>query len=130
MISTHHSFCVLIVDDEPLIRWSMAEILKQKGYTVVEAASASAARAVMSERPFAIDVVLLDYQLPDSNDLKLLEEVRRRVPRSAVILMMSYGTPEVAQSAMKLGAHRVIVKPFDMNEVEALVRAAYQTRLH
>lgn len=127
---TPSSLRVLVVDDEPLIRWSIAEILNQRGFAVVEAPSASGARAVMNASPQAIDVVLLDFRLPDSNDLKLLEEVRRRMPHTAVILMTSYGTPELAQRALKLGAYRVIGKPFDMHEVETLVRSAYQARLH
>ena len=59
---------VLVVDDEPLIRWSLGETLEQSGHAVVEAGDAeSAFRAVSAGGPF--DVVLLDYRLPDSNDL-------------------------------------------------------------
>ena len=50
-----------------------------------------------------IDVVLLDYRLPDSNDLRFLEEVRRRLPRSAVVLMTAYGTSDTVQGAMDPG---------------------------
>jgi DNA-binding NtrC family response regulator len=130
IMPTPYGLRVLVVDDEPLIRWSIAEILNQKGHTVVEASSANGARAVIKDPQQEIDVVLLDYNLPDSNDLTLLEEVRKRRPHSAVILMTSYGTPELAKSALKLGAHRVIGKPFDMSDVETLVRNAYQARLH
>jgi DNA-binding NtrC family response regulator len=78
-----------------------------------------------------IDVVLLDYRLPDSNDLKLLEEVRRRRPGSAVVLMTAYGGPDVVQGALDRGAYCVVDKPFDMHEVEPLVRNAYQAmRIH
>jgi DNA-binding NtrC family response regulator len=130
MTPTHHSLRVLVVDDEPLIRWSIAEILNHRGHTVVEAPSASGAHAVMTDLKEPIDVVLLDLRLPDSDDLKLLAEVRRRMPQSAIILMTSFGTPELAQGALRLGAHRVIGKPFDMDDVETLVRSAYQARLH
>ena len=59
---------VLVVDDEPLIRWSLSETLEQSGHAVVEAGDAEGAlRALSAGRPF--DVVLLDYRLPDSNDL-------------------------------------------------------------
>ena len=125
-----HGLRVLVVDDEPLIRWSIAEILQHRGHTVVQAPSANGALAVMNDLKEPIDVVLLDLRLPDSDDLKMLTEVRRRMPHSAVILMMSYVTPELAQDALQLGAQRVIGKPFDMDDVETLVRSAYQARLH
>lgn len=117
---------ILVVDDEALIRWALSELLRQNGHTVVEAASAGAARAAINESTRAFDVVLLDYRLPDSNDLQLLEEIRRRMPASAVVLMTAHGSPEVVNSAMQLGAYRVVGKPFDMDNVETIVRGAYQ----
>jgi two-component system NtrC family response regulator len=122
---------VLVVDDEALIRWSLSELLRLNGHTVVEAANAGAARAAIDESTRAFDVVLLDYRLPDSNDLTLLEEIRRRIPTSAVVLMTAYSSPEVVTSAIQLGAYRVVDKPFDMDNVEPMVRSAYQAmRLH
>jgi two-component system response regulator HydG len=121
---------ILVVDDEALIRWSLGELLRVNGHTVAEAASAGAARAAIDEST-AFDVVLLDYRLPDSNDLKLLEEIRRRMPESAVVLMTAFGSSEVVTGAMQLGAYRVVDKPFDMGDVEPMVRNAYQAmRLH
>jgi two-component system response regulator AtoC len=115
---------VLVVDDEPLIRWSLAETLKQSGHAVVEAGdAASAMRSVSSEEPF--DVVLLDYRLPDSNDLNLLASIRTLAPASVVIMMTAFGTPEVLTGALKLGAYRVIPKPFEVHEVAALVLEAH-----
>ena len=71
---------VLVVDDEPLIRWSLAETLEQSGHAVVEAGdAASAIRTVSAGDPF--DVVLLDYRLPDSNDLNLLATIRKLTGR-------------------------------------------------
>jgi DNA-binding NtrC family response regulator len=121
---------ILVVDDEALIRWSLCELLRLNGHTVAEAASAGTARAAIDQSA-AFDVVLLDYRLPDSNDLNLLEEIRRRMPGSAVVLMTAFGSPEVVKGAMQLGACRVVDKPFDMGDVEPMVRNAYQAmRLH
>ncbi len=66
-------------------------------------------------------LVLLDFRLPDSNDLKLLSRVRQMAPATHVILMTAYGTPEVMQGALDLGAFRVVGKPFEMNDLAALV---------
>ena len=119
---------VLVVEDEMLIRWSIAETLTQEGHAVVEAGNATAAVQALTEMPEPIDVVLLDYRLPDSNDLGLLATVRRLRPESAVVMMTAYGTPEVTNGALELGAYRVVNKPFDMHGIESLVREAYRSR--
>jgi DNA-binding NtrC family response regulator len=114
---------VLIVDDEPLIRWSISETLAEGGYDVVEKGDAKGARlAVGTGQPF--DVVLLDYRLPDSDDLSLLASIRRMSPTAQVILMTAFGRPEVVRGALDLGAYRVISKPFEMEAIADLVRQA------
>jgi DNA-binding NtrC family response regulator len=127
MANRKPSLSVLVVDDEALLRWSLAEALRCGGHTVIEAASAHEAHDAISGPSESIDVAVLDYRLPDSSDLRLLEEVRRRFPRSAVILMTAYGTPEVVQRALDSGAYRVLTKPFDMHGIAALVSEAYES---
>jgi DNA-binding NtrC family response regulator len=117
---------VLVVDDEALLLWSIAEALKQAGHTVLEATNAGAARDVMSRERGPIDAVLLDLRLPDSNDLQLLEEVRRRLPLSGVVLMTAYGTHELTEAALRLGASAVLAKPFDLHSLEPLLRNAWR----
>jgi DNA-binding NtrC family response regulator len=117
---------VLVVDDEALLRWSIAELLRRNGHTVIEATSANGARDEITRASAPIDVVMLDYRLPDSHDLRLLEEVRRRLPQSAVVLMTAFGTPEMVQDAMERGAYCVLRKPFDMYSVEGLVTEAHR----
>lgn len=128
MNASDPSLRVLVVEDEMLIRWSIAETLAQKGHTIVEATTATAAVQALTETPGPIDVVLLDYRLPDSTGLGLLASVRRLRPDSAVIMMTAYGTPEVASGALELGAYRVVNKPFDMHGLESLVLEAYRSR--
>jgi DNA-binding NtrC family response regulator len=130
-MTTTQPFRILVVDDEALIRWSLCELLRIRGHHVVEAASASDARAALNDDMPPFDVVLLDYRLPDSNDLNLLAEIRRRMPTSAVVLMTAFGSSEVVHGALQLGAHRVVDKPFDMREVEPMVLNAYRAmRIH
>jgi DNA-binding NtrC family response regulator len=124
MVKGSQGLRVLIVDDEPLIRWSLSETLEQSGHAVVEAGDAESALLTLSASlPF--DVVLLDYRLPDSNDLNLLATIRKLTPASAVIMMTAFGTPEVMTGAVKLGAYQVIPKPFEVHEVAALVLEAH-----
>lgn len=127
---TDRRLCILVVDDEALIRWSIAETLGQEGHTVIEARDAASAIEALEDTDEDIDVVLLDYRLPDSNDLSLLANVRRIQPRSAVVMMTAYGTPEVTAGALALGAYRVVGKPFDMHALEALVVEAHDARVH
>ena len=113
---------ILVVDDEPLIRWSLSETLSGSGHHIVEAGDGQAAvQAVTnSARPF--DVVLLDFRLPDSNDLSLLSRLRRLAPGSRIIMMTAFGTPETTQGALDLGADRVVQKPFEFADLTSLVQ--------
>jgi two-component system NtrC family response regulator len=119
---------VLIVDDESLIRWSMAETLLHAGCEVSEAGNAKETLRRLSAGP-APDVILLDFRLPDSNDLTLLETIRRVLPQSGVVMMTAYGTPAMQAGALELGAHRVVSKPVEMGDLLPLVQEAYATRL-
>src|ERR1041384_697339 len=91
---------ILVVDDEPLIRWSISETLGAAGHQVTEAPdAASALRAV--EGNSAPDIVVLDYRLPDSNDLGLLAKIRQIAPDARVIMMTAFGTPDVTAGALR-----------------------------
>lgn len=120
---------VLVVEDENLIRWSIAQTLAHEGHTVLEAADARSAVQTLTDTHDPIDVVLLDYRLPDSNDLRLLARVRELRPDSAVVMMTAFGAPEVTKGALDLGAYRIVNKPFDMHMLEALILEAHSSRL-
>jgi len=111
---------LLVIDDEPLIRWCIAETLGAAGYRITEAQDRASALQALDDRPNP-DVVLLDFRLPDSNDLRLLEQIRRAAPAAAIIMMTAFGTPEVTEAALKLGARGVLTKPFDLQDLERLV---------
>ena len=120
---------ILVVDDELLIRWSVAETLKAAGHLVVQAADArSALIALQSMRD--VDVVLLDYRLPDSDDLGLLGKIRHAAPDAAVVMMTAFGTPDMIRGALALGAHTVMAKPFDMHDLPQVVSTAHAAQLH
>jgi len=124
MLKKSPNVSVLIVDDEPLIRWSLAETLTDRGYGVLEAADGRGAVEALSDAPDPIDVVMLDYRLPDSNGLQLLARIRSLSPASRVVLMTAFGTPEVFAEAMSLGAACVVNKPIEMQDVASLVARA------
>ena len=120
---------VLVVDDEPLIRWSMAETLADRGHEVVEAGDGRPRLRPFPARATPFDVVLLDLRLPDSHDLTLLSRLRQMTPQTQVILMTAFGTAEFLQGAIELGVFRVVGKPFEVSELASLIQKAHARSL-
>lgn len=117
---------ILVVDDEWLVRWSVTEALRGRGYDVEEAAdAASAMRAVDDD----CDLVLLDLHLPDATDLRVLRFIRRTSPSVPVILMTAFATREIAEEAAALGAS-VVSKPFDLDDLAGAVERALAGRVY
>jgi DNA-binding NtrC family response regulator len=122
---------VLVVDDEPLIRWSVAETLADSGYAVTQATDAQAALRAIAAPGTRTDAVLLDLWLPDSQDLSVLSAIRAISPETPVILMTARGTDEVFEEARTRGAFMTLHKPFDMAALPPLVAAAVASaRVH
>src|SRR5262245_20148879 len=115
---------LLIVDDEALLRWSLRERLAQEGYTILEAATAGEA---LEQAASGVDLILLDFKLPDGDGLSVLQRVKQMSPDTLVILMTAYSTIESAVQAMKLGAYHYVNKPFNLDEVALLVEKALET---
>ncbi|MGD2069613.1 MAG: sigma-54 dependent transcriptional regulator [Gemmatimonadota bacterium] len=113
---------VLVVDDEPRIRRIVEMALGDRGYRVLTAPSAEDAWDVLEDG--GVDVVVTDLQLPGRTGLELLADVRRRHPRLPVILITAFGTVESAVEAIKAGAFDYVLKPFGVEELEALVERA------
>ena len=89
---------VLVVDDEPLIRWSLVNRLKEEGYRTLEAGTAG--EAVAQHREGA-DLVLLDFALPDANGLDVLKQIKETDPDTLVIMLTANTEVGTAVEAMK-----------------------------
>ena len=113
---------VLVVDDEPLIRWSVSETLSDAGYDVEQAADASSALRIVTTAAEPFDVVVLDLRLPDMKDLSLLATLRQLLPKALLVLMTAFGTPEITNDARALGA-KVLDKPFELFDLQRLITA-------
>ena len=113
---------VLVVDDDPVIRWSVAESLSDLGYDVEQAGDAAEALRIVTTTATPIDAVVLDLRLPDMHDLSLLGTLRQLLPAAVLVLMTAFGTADVLTSAQLLGAH-VLSKPFEMEELRHAVQA-------
>ena len=119
---------VLIVDDEPGIRFFLREALGREGYACTEAADGrQALDRVEEDRP---DVVVLDLKMPRMGGMEALREIRVLDPDIAVIIVTAFGTRETAFEALREGAYDFFTKPVDINEVRVVVgRAAERVRL-
>jgi len=111
---------ILVVDDEPLIRWSVSESLADLGFDVEQAADAQAALRQVTTAALPFDTVVLDLRLPDMQDLSLLSTLRQLLPGATLVLMTAFGTPEILSDAIALGA-AVIDKPFELSDLTRLV---------
>ena len=115
---------VLVVDDEPLVRWSLAERLSADGFEVVEAGTAQEALERTRE---GVDLILLDYRLPDSDGLRVLKQVKEIAPDTLVIMLTAHSSIETAVEAIKQGAYHYASKPFNLDEVMLVVEKALET---
>jgi DNA-binding NtrC family response regulator len=117
---------ILVVDDEAEIREGLELLLSSEGYAVTCAETAAAGLTRLEDRPF--DLVLLDVSLPDRNGLDLLQEIHRRDPLLAIVLITAYGSIEMARAAFKNGAQDYITKPWSNDELLAQVAQAVEGR--
>jgi DNA-binding NtrC family response regulator len=115
---------VLLVDDEPLIRWTLSERLTQEGYAIAEADTAKSALARFGPD---IDLVLLDFKLPDSDGLQVLRSMKAADADVPVILLTAFSSIETAVEAMKQGAYHYANKPFNLDELSLVVQKALET---
>jgi DNA-binding NtrC family response regulator len=119
---------VMVVDDEPLVRWSVQRHFEDLGHTVVLAESGEQCLALFAEaRP---DAVLLDVKLPGIDGTQVLDRLRALAPELTVVMISAHATVDVAVGAIKRGAADFIVKPFDLNLLADVVeRSVSSARL-
>ncbi len=122
MAETRGGQRLLVVEDDEDQRRLICDILTGEGFQVVEAATAEAARTVLSASP--VDVVISDWKLPDGDGLELLTEIRQAYPATAFLMVTAYGTIARAVAAVRAGADDYLTKPF---ERQALLMALERT---
>ncbi|WKZ33805.1 MAG: sigma-54 dependent transcriptional regulator [Thermodesulfobacteriota bacterium] len=113
---------ILIIDDEPLMRISIGDALKDEGYEVSDAATGREGLAVARDGITPFDIVITDLRLPDIDGLEVLKSLRKSSPEAMVVLITAFGAVETAVEAMKYGAYDYVTKPFAMDELLIMIR--------
>jgi DNA-binding NtrC family response regulator len=115
---------ILIVEDEQVLRESVAELLSDEGYEVVQAENGRAACEVILQR--SVDLVLTDVRMPEMDGLALLSYLQKAAPQTPVIIVTAFGTVESAVGAMRAGAFDYLLKPVQFDDVLIKVERALQ----
>ena len=114
------TFKILVIDDEAILRDSLEVALKTSGYEVMtERTGEEGLERFRKENP---DLVLLDHWLPGINGDEVLRQMREEESEIPVIIMTAQGSIELAVNSMKMGAFDFLVKPFELDQVEDLIK--------
>ncbi len=111
---------IYVVDDERIIRVSLADEGRDAGYDVFEFADATS--ALTQIKTIVPDIVITDMKMPDVNGIEFLQKIKQFNPNIYVVLMTAFSTVSTAVEAMKLGAYDYISKPFDNEEMLLIIK--------
>jgi len=116
--------CILVVDDDPLMRDFLCEALKRKGYS--EEGVEDGRTALDKIRRKRYDLIITDLKMPNMDGMKVLEGAKRIAPDIDVVVITAYGTIPNAVKAMKKGAYDYITKPVSVDQIELVVEKALE----
>ena len=111
---------ILIVDDEPIVRESIRDWLKDAGYRVATAESGEEALGLIEKQDFS--VIIMDVRLPGKTGVTVLKEVKALKPGIKSIIITAYPSAEMVAEAKKLGVVDYLIKPIAPDDLERLVR--------
>jgi DNA-binding response OmpR family regulator len=123
---TQASAHIMVIDDEPAARLSLAELLSLEGYEVSAAASGEEAVELLAEGGF--DLAIVDLKMPGMDGLELVDTLQKQSPDTVIIMLTAHGTLETAVQAMRQGAHDYLLKPANVNEIMGSVKAGLDKR--
>lgn len=108
---------VLVVDDDRDIVETLSDILELRGWKVVRGYDGAEAVSLALEHD--VDWVVMDVRMPQRSGVDAMEEIRRVRPRTRVVLMTAFATPEVMERAARAGDTPVLAKPFELSKLLA-----------
>jgi len=117
---------MLIIDDEDIVLESCRRIFSAEGFQVSCTTSPPEGLRLIADSSF--DVILCDWKMPGFDGMDVLEELERRSPHSAVVMISGYPTPARQTEALKRGAMDYVAKPFTPGEIVEAVRKAIRRK--
>ncbi len=121
MASVNPKATILVVDDEPEVRGVLEEYFIAHGYAAIGAESAAAAKTLAAAQ--AIDLALVDINMPGEDGLSLARHLRERYAKIAIVMLTSAGTVVDRIVGLEMGADDYVAKPFDPRELAARVKS-------
>lgn len=118
---------ILVVDDEPVARQSLTDILKLEGYLVNSAPNGQAAVEYIRTHP--VDLMIVDLRMPGMDGLEVVQVVNQVSPETEVILLTAFGSTESAVQALRLRIHDYLLKPASPAQIIASVKKGLTRRL-
>jgi len=112
---------VLLVDDDPGVRFALTEVLSDRGYRVVCASSGAQALTALDAAAGSVDVVVTDLSMPGMDGLELTSRIAARLPALPVILLTAHGSDQLMRIASRHGACGCLSKPFDIDEIARVI---------
>ena len=106
---------ILIAEDERVLRESLAELLAEEGYEVLQAANGREVQQLILSEP--VDLVLTDIRMPEMDGMTLLGYLKQAMAETPVILITAYGTVQSAVAAMRAGAYDYLLKPIQFEDL-------------
>lgn len=117
---------ILVVDDEKSLREVLSIMLKRAGYTVTEASDGDEAIGHVNKEIY--DLVITDLRMPKADGMDVLKAVKSASPDTVVLVITAFATSDSAVEAMKHGAYDYLTKPFQVDEVQLIIRNALEKR--
>ncbi len=117
---------ILVVDDEPVARQSLSDILRLEGYQVTSVANGEL--AVEHIRQYTVDLIVLDLKMPGMNGMDVVQVVNQLAPDTEIILLTAHGSMETAVEALRQRVHDYLFKPASPTQILESVRRGLERR--
>ena len=117
---------IMVVDDEPTVRYTFDRYLTRAGHQVL--AVETAEDALNRIAAFEPELVITDVRMPGMSGLQLLEKLRASLPEVDVLVMTGFEDMQSAISAIKAGAYDYLVKPLEFDQIDAVVTRCFNDR--
>ncbi|MDP2756669.1 MAG: response regulator [Desulfurivibrionaceae bacterium] len=116
---------LLVVDDEPIVGKRLKQVFGKIGFEIETYTDSAAALAAIAEKPF--DIVVTDLKMEGIDGIEVLKRVRAMNPKTRVIIITGYASPDTAELAGQEGVFAFLAKPFRLDELKQVIYRAMES---